>query len=171
ERASSLKRASSHTLRAASPHGGAAIDVTSSCKSSNSRACERNQANASWTLRNSAARATCCCAERDAWDSLKGKASVEEARAGGPGPMADAPILIRRLERAKATKRQGSQPAHEQTAPKPMHSGLEFALRVRNRRKLPCKKGGELSPSPVRQRRHRFVGFSDREIGCTACQN
>src|ERR1035437_7686949 len=81
----------SQALRAASPQGGAAIDVTSSCKSSNSRACDRNQANASWTLRSSAARATCCCAERDAWDSLRSEASVEEARIGGPGPMADAP--------------------------------------------------------------------------------
>src|ERR1019366_5587920 len=111
ESANSLKRASSHALRAASPHGGAAIDVTSSCESSNSRACERNQANASWTLRSSAARATCCCAARDAWDSLKETASVEEARTGGPGPMADAQYYYadwnERLRSVVGSKRSG----------------------------------------------------------------
>ena len=65
------------------------MEVTSSCSSSNSRACERNQAKASWTARISAARATCCWAERDDWDSLKDNAS-EDARTGGPGAMTDA---------------------------------------------------------------------------------
>ena len=105
ERANSLKRASSHALRAASPHGGAAIEVTSSCKSSNSRVCERNQANASWTLRNSAARATCCCAERDPCDSLKDDVSVEDVRAGGPRPMVDAPYYQQTSYRSCSSSR------------------------------------------------------------------
>ena len=62
---SSVNRCASHSLRAPSPHGGAGMEVTSSCSSSRSRACARNQAKASCTRRSSAMRATCCCAERD----------------------------------------------------------------------------------------------------------
>src|SRR5208283_33764 len=74
-------------LRAASPQGGAGIAVTSSCKSSSWRSCERNQANASCTRRNSAIAATCCWAEREDCDSLNDNGSPENARTGGPKPM------------------------------------------------------------------------------------